>query len=67
MPTIIWKCEKCERQLEGGMHPPENWVEISFWNSVRFVRFSFCTYKCAGEWCLKRYDKEPSKENNNNA
>ena len=67
MPRLIWECEECQRTQEGGLRPPEGWCGISFWNGQRFVRFSFCSYQCAGAWCLKRYDKEPSKENNSNA
>lgn len=61
MPIITWICEECQRKLEGTLHPPQGWLEISFWNGARFIRHAFCSYKCASLWAGKRYD-EPSKE-----
>ena len=62
MPIITWICAECDKKLEGTMHPPEGWLEISFWNGVRFVRHSFCSYQCAGNWSLKRYEAQPKED-----
>jgi len=56
MPIITWICEECRREQQGAMRPPEGWCEISFWNGERFIRFSFCSYRCAGQWCGNRYE-----------
>ena len=59
MPIITWVCETCGERKEAGMRPPVNWCEISFWHGSkeRFVRYSFCSYSCAGKWCQGRYDE----------
>ena len=57
MPIITWVCEECQKKLEGGLRPPEGWNELSFWNGERFIRYSFCSYKCASLWAGNRYDK----------
>lgn len=60
MPIITWVCEGCGARKEAGLRPPLGWCELSFWNGERFIRYSFCSYKCASLWAGKRYDK--SKE-----
>ena len=57
MPIITWECSECKKQQTGGMQPPLGWLEISFWNGERFIRFSFDSYACAGKWCEGRYEE----------
>lgn len=64
MPIITWVCEQCERKQEGGMRPPQGWNELSYWNAPKgmFIRHSFCSYRCAGQWCQGRYDEPRENE-----
>jgi len=58
---VIWRCSECGATKEGGMRPPEGWLEISFWNGVRFIRYAFCSYSCTSIWSGKRYDAQPKE------
>ena len=59
MPIVLWKCNECGNERQAGLKPPEGWLEISFWNGYKFIRHSFCSYRCATSWCGKRYDLQP--------
>jgi len=56
MPVITWICESCGKERNGGLRPPEGWNELSFWNGVRFVRFSFCSYACTAALAANRHE-----------
>jgi len=59
MPIITWICEECRQQKEGGLRPPQNWVELSYWHpsKAKFMRYSFCSYRCCSLWAGERYDE----------
>jgi len=40
MPEVTWRCEECQKRQEGGLRPPRGWVELSFWDGERFIRYS---------------------------